>query len=211
MDIEFTVKLRISNAINPPELEEDFDGDLLKYTRWLAGEEGLLGCADDEFHIIEAHEVGHSLLPVAPGSALVVELDLDKAGQLQPFPEEPSARKEAVEYLMANVRAAIANVKPGHVLVHSEALRIVGVFYPSTEVEVVEAGQAEPLVAAGREFVRASVAVWREIDALSQQPGGYHGLDSSTELRRKEAAAWESYRDLLKNVEVKVNDADAGT
>jgi hypothetical protein len=50
---------------------------------------------------------------------------------------------------------------------------------------------------AEREFLAASVAVWREIDRLAAQPGGYSGLDASTELRRRERAAWEAYRETL--------------
>jgi hypothetical protein len=43
-------------------------------------------------------------------------------------------------------------------------------------------------------FVDASVAVWREIDRLSALPNGYHGLPQSTDLRKRELAAWEQYR-----------------
>jgi hypothetical protein len=50
---------------------------------------------------------------------------------------------------------------------------------------------------AEREFLAASVAVWREIDRLAAQPGGYSGLDASTELRRRERAAWEAFRAVL--------------
>jgi hypothetical protein len=50
---------------------------------------------------------------------------------------------------------------------------------------------------AEREFVDASVAVWREIDRLSSAPEGYRGLHSSTSLRKREKAAWERYRDIV--------------
>lgn len=49
---------------------------------------------------------------------------------------------------------------------------------------------------AEREFLAASVAVWKRIDWLTEH-GGYHGLDDSTELRIIERRAWERYRDLL--------------
>lgn len=48
--------------------------------------------------------------------------------------------------------------------------------------------------AAEREFLDASIAVWREIDRLSAQPGGYPGLPPETDLRQRERAAWEAYR-----------------
>ncbi len=53
------------------------------------------------------------------------------------------------------------------------------------------------LFIAEREFLAASVAVWREIDRLSDKPGGYKGLDASTDLRITERAAWDRYRRLL--------------
>lgn len=49
-------------------------------------------------------------------------------------------------------------------------------------------------LSAEREFLNASIAVWREIDRLSESPEGYKGLDASTELRRRERAAWEKYK-----------------
>lgn len=53
------------------------------------------------------------------------------------------------------------------------------------------------LIIAERDFLAASVEVWREIDRLSEKPGGYRGLDSSTDLRIAEREAWERYRRLL--------------
>lgn len=47
---------------------------------------------------------------------------------------------------------------------------------------------------AEREFIEASVAVWREIDRLSELPEGYKGLAPETDPRKRELAAWESYR-----------------
>lgn len=46
-------------------------------------------------------------------------------------------------------------------------------------------------------FLAASVAVWREIDRLDSRPEGYHPVRMSVELRHRERAAWEQYRDLL--------------
>ena len=64
--------------------------------------------------------------------------------------------------------------------------------------DLVVVAAAPPAVPGGggaeREFLAASVAVWREIDRLSAEPGGYRGLDESTALRRTERAAWERYR-----------------
>ena len=62
------------------------------------------------------------------------------------------------------------------------------VVWPAAPPAVPGGGGAE------REFLAASVAVWREIDRLSAEPGGYRGLDESTALRRTERAAWERYR-----------------
>lgn len=46
-------------------------------------------------------------------------------------------------------------------------------------------------------FLSASVAVWREIDRLDAEPDGYHPIRMSVELRQRERAAWERYRDML--------------
>jgi hypothetical protein len=35
------------------------------------------------------------------------------------------------------------------------------------------------------------------VDLLKERPGGYQGLDSSTELRIRERAAWDAYRRYL--------------
>jgi hypothetical protein len=60
-----------------------------------------------------------------------------------------------------------------------------------------EASTAVALAAAEAAFVAASVAVWREIDRLDAEPGGYHPTRMSVELRQQERAAWNRYRDLL--------------
>ena len=51
--------------------------------------------------------------------------------------------------------------------------------------------------AAEAAFLAASIAVWREIDRLDSEPGGYHPTRMSVELRERERAAWKRYRDLL--------------
>ncbi len=51
--------------------------------------------------------------------------------------------------------------------------------------------------AARAEFLAASVAVWREIDRLDAEPGGYHPVSMSAGLRQRERAAWAAYRALL--------------
>lgn len=48
-----------------------------------------------------------------------------------------------------------------------------------------------------REFVDASVAVWREVDRLTEDGGDYPGIPPDTGLRRREKAAWERYRATL--------------
>jgi hypothetical protein len=56
---------------------------------------------------------------------------------------------------------------------------------------------AVDLAEAQAEFLAASVAVWREIDRLDSRPEGYHPTAMDLELRKRERAAWERYRDLL--------------
>lgn len=51
-----------------------------------------------------------------------------------------------------------------------------------------------------REFLDASIAVWRDIDRLSADPGGYQGLDEANALRITERAVWERYRDEVLDV-----------
>jgi hypothetical protein len=71
------------------------------------------------------------------------------------------------------------------------AARIVAAYGPSS-------GQFDALIAEAREeFLAASVAVWREIDRLASRPEGYHPTAMDAELRKRERAAWERYRDLL--------------
>lgn len=57
IDIEFEVRLQISNAIDRQSLVEDFGNDLLHYTKWLCKEEGLWGVIDDDYTILRASEV----------------------------------------------------------------------------------------------------------------------------------------------------------
>ena len=50
---------------------------------------------------------------------------------------------------------------------------------------------------AEKEFLEASIAVWRELDAISAKPEGYTSataLNASSELRKREQVAWERYR-----------------
>jgi hypothetical protein len=59
-------------------------------------------------------------------------------------------------------------------------------------VDCLDAARAEA------EFLAASVAVWREIDKLTDENDGiYPGLPQSAELRQRERAAWERYRSFL--------------
>lgn len=55
---------------------------------------------------------------------------------------------------------------------------------------------SDELGMAEREFLVASVAVWREIDRLDSRPEGYHPTAMDIELRQRERAAWIRYRDL---------------
>lgn len=57
MDIDFTVRLRVVNAIDEEALREDYDNDLLKFIRYLVQEEGLIGCVEDEYEILTAEPV----------------------------------------------------------------------------------------------------------------------------------------------------------
>ena len=52
------------------------------------------------------------------------------------------------------------------------------------------------VVRAEREFLAAAVAVWREGDRLEGK-GSYPGIAPETDLRQRERAAWNRYRDLL--------------
>jgi hypothetical protein len=62
--------------------------------------------------------------------------------------------------------------------------------------EAAPAPAAAARLTAEREFLDASIAVWREIDRRQREPGsGYTGLSAATDLRRRERAAWERYRD----------------
>ncbi len=56
IDIEFTVRLVVENAIAVTALTEDFGGDPLEYIKYLVREEGLLGCTNDEIELLSARE-----------------------------------------------------------------------------------------------------------------------------------------------------------
>lgn len=51
--------------------------------------------------------------------------------------------------------------------------------------------------AAEQEFLAASVAVWQEIDRLTDESGTYPGLPQSSNLRIRERAAWDAYKPWL--------------
>lgn len=55
---------------------------------------------------------------------------------------------------------------------------------------------AGPLRTAEREFLDVSIEVWRELDKREPYTS-VNALDSATELRKREKAAWERYRDEL--------------
>jgi hypothetical protein len=64
---------------------------------------------------------------------------------------------------------------------------------------------AQPDAATERDFLDASIAVWREIDK------GGPPLDSSVELRKVERAAWERYRAILDNADAPATEEGAAT
>jgi hypothetical protein len=53
---------------------------------------------------------------------------------------------------------------------------------------------------AEREFLDASIAVWRELDKRVPYTSA-NALDASTELRKRERVAWERYRSALEKVD----------
>lgn len=57
--------------------------------------------------------------------------------------------------------------------------------------------RAAEIMQAEREFLAAVTAVWREIDRLEAEPGGYHPAEMSVHLRHRERDTWRKYRDLL--------------
>lgn len=65
-------------------------------------------------------------------------------------------------------------------------------------LEAVAAELAQDGQGAERAFLEASIAVWREIDRLDAEPGGYHPTHMSVDLRKRERATWERYRDSMK-------------
>lgn len=59
MDIEFTVRLIVKNAIDKDALRDDYNNNPLEFIRFLVAEEGLEGCTEDDFQIIEARISGN--------------------------------------------------------------------------------------------------------------------------------------------------------
>lgn len=57
-------------------------------------------------------------------------------------------------------------------------------------------GLAYPLQVAEREFLRASIAVWQHLDEHGRCPAPA-AFNEGIALRKREKAAWETYRDLL--------------
>lgn len=54
MDIEFMVKLKVENAIDPESLRDCYHNDPLEYIKFLSQEEGLLGCTNEDYEIVSA-------------------------------------------------------------------------------------------------------------------------------------------------------------
>jgi hypothetical protein len=70
--------------------------------------------------------------------------------------------------------------------------------WTASEAHAILASQdANDLASARAGFLAASVAVWRETGRLASRPEGYHPTAMDVELRKRERAAWERYRDLL--------------
>jgi hypothetical protein len=60
LDIEFTVRLVVKSAIDKDALRDDYNDSPLEFIRFLVREEGLQGCTEDDFHILEAHALRES-------------------------------------------------------------------------------------------------------------------------------------------------------
>jgi hypothetical protein len=56
MDIEFTVRLLVKNAIDEDALRSEYGNSELEFIRFLVREEGLQGCTEDDFEILEARK-----------------------------------------------------------------------------------------------------------------------------------------------------------
>ena len=54
LSISFTVNLVVENAIEADALREEYNNDPLEFIKYLTTEEGLLGCANDEYEITAA-------------------------------------------------------------------------------------------------------------------------------------------------------------
>lgn len=57
MDIEFTVRLIVKNAIDAESLSDCYDNDPLAFIKFLVQEEGLQGCTEDDFEVLNAREI----------------------------------------------------------------------------------------------------------------------------------------------------------
>lgn len=63
IDVQFIARFVIKSAIDRHALQEDYKGDLLGYVRELTREEGLQGCTEDDYEIIEAKELRQAPAP----------------------------------------------------------------------------------------------------------------------------------------------------
>ena len=54
LDIVFTVKLTIKDAIDREAFVDEYGDDALKFVRYLTNEEGLIGCVEDDYEILSA-------------------------------------------------------------------------------------------------------------------------------------------------------------
>lgn len=59
MDIEFTVKLVVKNAIESESLRDCYGNDPLEFIKFLVREEGLQGCTEDDFQILSAAQASN--------------------------------------------------------------------------------------------------------------------------------------------------------
>jgi hypothetical protein len=60
LDVEFTVRLVVKSAIDEDALRDDYGDSPLEFIRFLVREEGLQGCTEDDFQILEAHALRES-------------------------------------------------------------------------------------------------------------------------------------------------------
>lgn len=88
IDVEFTVRMVIRNAIDRDALSTDYSGDLLGYVRMLTTEEGLQGCTDDDYNIIDARELPRE-------GSITVGCDPERARQVHAVFADETARSMA--------------------------------------------------------------------------------------------------------------------